>query len=120
MGMGRPPRIDIPGLVYHVFNRGVKLLPIFHDEDDRFEFIDWLQETRRRYAIEIEHYALMTNHFHLLLRLHEGSLSRALKFALSRYAREFNQKNRLKGHAFQGRFGSIPVQEDRYYMTVSR
>jgi putative transposase len=118
--MGRPPRIDIPGLVYHVFNRGVKQLPIFHDVEDRLEFIDWFIETRRRYAIEIEQYSLMTNHFHLLLRLHEGSLARAIQYSLSRYAREFNRKNALLGHVFQGRYGSIPVQEDRYYTTVSR
>src|SRR5216683_2274804 len=104
--MGRPPRIDISGLVYHIFNRGVKKLPIFYDDEDRFEFIDWLQETRKRYAIEIEQYSLMTNHFHLLMRLHEGSLSRALKYALSRYAQGFNKKNEHTGHAFQGRFGS--------------
>ncbi len=116
----RPPRIDIPGLVYHVFNRGVKKLPIFHDDEDRVEFIDWWRETKRRYAIEIEQYSLMTNHFHFLLRLHEGSISRALKYGLSRYARWFNRKNTLRGHVFQGRFGSIPVQEDRYYTTVSR
>src|SRR5207302_10641540 len=97
-----------------------KKLPIFQDDEDRFEFIGWLQETRKRYAIEIEQYSLMTNHFHLLLRLHEGSLSRAMKFALSRYARGFNLKNSQRGHAFQGRFGSIPVQEDRYYTIVSR
>ncbi len=118
--MGRPPRIDIPGLVYHVFSRGVKQLPIFHDIEDRLEFIDWFLETRRRYSIEIEQYSLMTNHFHLLLRLHEGSLAQAMKYALSRYARGFNRKNELRGHAFQGRYGSIPVQEDRYYTTVSR
>jgi hypothetical protein len=57
--MGRPPRIDIPGLVYHVFNRGVKQLPIFLDTEDRLEFIDWLIETRRRYAIDIEQYSLI-------------------------------------------------------------
>lgn len=118
--MSRPPRIDIPGLAYHVFNRGAKQLPIFHEDEDRLEFIDWLVETRRRYAIEIEQYSLMTNHFHMLLRLHEGSMSRALKFFASRYAKWFNRKNNLSGHLFQGRFGSIPVQEDRYYTTVCR
>jgi REP element-mobilizing transposase RayT len=118
--MGRPPRIDIPGLVYHVFNRGVKKLPIFHDDEDRLEFMDCLSELHKRYAMEIEQYSLMTNHFHFLLRLQEGSLSRAMKFLLSRYAYWFNRKNNHKGHAFQGRFGSIPVQEDRYYTTVSR
>jgi putative transposase len=118
--MPRSPRIDIPGLVYHVTNRGIRRLPLFHDDQDRFEFLDWMQEARRRYAIEVEQYSLMTNHFHLLLRLHEGSLARAMKYSMSRYARFFNRKNGHTGHLFQDRYHSLPVQEDRYYTAVSR
>ncbi len=118
--MPRAPRIDIPELVYHVTNRGVKRLPLFHDDEDRLEFLDWMQETRRRYAIEIEQFSLMTNHYHLLIRLLDGSLSLAMKYFMSRYARWFNKKNGHTGHLFQDRFHSLPVQEDAYYTTVCR
>jgi len=118
--MPRPPRIDYPGLVYHVFNRGAKQLPIFHDEEDRLVFLGWMDEMKRRSAIEIEHYSLMTNHYHLLLRLHDGSLSKAFQHTMGCYARWFNWKYRLSGHLFQGRFRSIPVEVDRYYLTVVR
>ena len=37
--MPQAPRINIPGLVYHVINRGVKQLAIFHDDEDRLEFM---------------------------------------------------------------------------------
>lgn len=117
--MPRAPRIDVPGQIYHVINRGVKQLAIFHDDEDRLEFIDWLKETRRRYPLEIHRYSLMTNHYHLLVRPFE-SLSRTMQFFSSRFAAWFNRKYRHSGHLFQGRFHSILVDKDSYYTTVCR
>src|SRR5438132_10720895 len=109
--MPRAPRIDVPGVVYHVINRGVKQLPLFHQDEDLHEFLDWLIETRRRYSVEIHHYSLMTNHYHLLLRPLESSLSRLMQYFSSRFAAWFNRKYSHSGHLFQGRFHSIPVEE---------
>ncbi len=61
----------------------------------------------------------MTNHYHLLIRPLE-SLSRMMQFFSSRFAAWFNKKYRHSGHLFQGRFHSIPVEQDSYYTTVSR
>jgi putative transposase len=116
--MPHPPRINVPGLVYHVTNRGVKQLAIFHDTEDRLEFLDWLKETRQKYPLDIHHYSLMTNHYHLLIRPLE-SLSRMMQFFSSRFASWLNKKHRHSGHLFQSRFHSIPVNEDSYYTTVS-
>jgi putative transposase len=117
--MPRSPRINVPGMVYHVINRGVKQLAIFHDDEDRLEFLDWLKEMRHKYPVEIHQYSLMTNHYHLLMRPLE-SLSRMMQFFSSRFAAWFNKKYRHSGHLFQGRFHSIPVEQDSYYTTVSR
>src|SRR6185295_8298274 len=116
----RPLRIDIPGLTYHVINRGVKRQSFFQDDEDRFEFLDWLKETRRHYDFQIQQYSLMTNHFHLLLRLGEASLSRLMQYFGSRLAKSFNRKYREAGHFFESRFHSIPVETDTYYKVVSR
>src|SRR5689334_23119514 len=110
--MPRRPRIDVPEMVYHVFNRGVKKLPIFYDDEDRFEFIDWLKVTRGRYPLDIEQYSLMTNHYHLLMRPLEGSLSKMMQYFASGFATWFNRKYKHSGHLFQGRFQSLPVEED--------
>lgn len=118
--MPRGLRINEPDLVYHVLNRGVKQLPIFHDDEDRSEFLDWLRDTKRKYPVEVHQFALMTNHYHFLLRPLEACLSSLMQCFTSRFAVWFNRKYRHSGHAFEGRFHSIPVQEDRYYTTVSR
>ena len=118
--MPRAPRINIPNLIYHVVNRGVQQGPLFHDDADRLEFIDWLRETRRRYPIDVHQYSLMTNHYHLLLQPLETTLSTTMQFFASRFAFFFNKKYRHTGHLFQGRFHSLPVQVDSYYTTVCR
>ena len=118
--MPRPLRIDIPGSVYHVINRGVKKQAFFHDDEDRWEFLDWLKQTRRHYDFQVQQYGLMTNHFHLLLRLGEASLSRLMQYFGSRLAKSFNRKYSQGGHFFESRFHSIPVETDTYYKVVSR
>lgn len=80
--MPRAPRIDIPGLVYHVTNRGVRRLPLFHDDQDRIQFMRFLSLTLQEFPLRLHAYCLMTNHYHLLLRTLEGSLA---SNALSQY-----------------------------------
>jgi len=43
-GMARKLRIQYPGAVYHVMNRGDRRESIFHDDDDRQRFIETLGE----------------------------------------------------------------------------
>jgi REP element-mobilizing transposase RayT len=120
MDVPRAPRIAIPNLIYHVVNRGIQKGPLFHDDADRHEFIDWLQETRRHHPFDIHHYSLMTNHYHLLIQPLEASLSKIMQYFASRFAFFFNKKYRHTGHLFQARFHSLPVQVDRYYKVVCR
>ena len=118
--MPRAPRIDIPGLIYHVTARGVKKLPIFHDDEDRQRFLRLLSQTRLEFPFRLHAYCLMTNHYHLLLQTLENSLSKTMQYFKTLFAHSFNRKYGQVGHVFQGRFHSIPVQEDAYFTTVAR
>jgi putative transposase len=117
--MARPPRIDLPGLVSHVTNRGVKKLALFHDREDRQRFLQLLLLLQTQYPFILQGYSLMTNHFHLLIKTIDASLSRLMQIFSSRYAFWFNRKYGQVGHAFQSRFHSIPVQTDAYLAEVS-
>jgi len=108
--MPRAPRIDIPDLTYHIINRGVKQLPLFQDDEDRLEFMDWLKETRRRYALDIHQYSLMTNHYHLLLKTFETSLSKAMQFFASRFAFWFNKNIEIPATCFRAAFTVLSSQ----------
>jgi putative transposase len=116
----RAPRIDIPGLVYHVISRGVKRLPIFQGDHDRQAFLRLLSQTRHEFPFRLHAYCLMTNHYHLLLQTLEHSLSKTMQYFKTIYAKRFNREIGHVGHVFQGRFHSIPVQEDAYFITVAR
>jgi putative transposase len=117
--MPRPPRIDVHGLTYHLTNRGVQKLPVFHDDEDRQRFLRLLLIARAHFPFVIQDYSLMTNHFHLLIKTLETSLSEIMQYFTSRYAFWFNRKYGHVGHAFQSRFHSIPVQTDAYLAEVS-
>lgn len=118
--MPRPPRIDVPGLIYHITNRGVKRLPVFHDDNDRQEFLRLLALTRETFPFRLHAYCLMTNHYHLLLQTLEHSLSKTMHYFKKAFAVLFNRKYGHVGHVFQARFHSIPVEEDAYFTTVAR
>jgi len=45
--MARKLRIEYPGAIYHVMNRGDRQEPIFEDDADRERFLETLAEDRR-------------------------------------------------------------------------
>src|ERR1700730_10475081 len=110
--MPRAPRIDIPGTVYHITSRGVKQLPIFHAEEDRQQFLRYLKLTQQEFPFRLHAYCLMTNHYHLLLQTLEQSLSKTMQVFKTFFAKWHNRQYGHIGHVFQGRFHSIPVEED--------
>jgi putative transposase len=117
--MPRLPRIDVPGLTYHITNRGVKKLPIFLDDDDRQSFVRLILLAKELFPFSVQAFSLMTNHFHLLIKTAEASISQIMQYVTGRYAQQFNRRHHQVGHAFQSRFHSIPVQTDAYLLTAS-
>lgn len=61
----------------------------------------------------------MGNHYHLLLRTHQGNLSKAMQWLGTSYTRRFNIRHKQSGHLFQGRFKSILVEDDFYFINLS-
>jgi REP element-mobilizing transposase RayT len=59
-------------------------------------------------------WALIPNHFHLLLRTGKVPISTVMRRLLTGYAVSFNRRHRRYGHLFQNRFKSILCQEDLY------
>ena len=88
--MARKPRVHFPGALYHVISRGNQRQDIFLDDRDRAAYLSYLSECKVRYSIQLYAYALMKNHFHLLLEVDEIPLSRFMQSLLFGYARLFN------------------------------
>jgi REP element-mobilizing transposase RayT len=102
--MVRPLRIIEDGGIYHITARGVERRPIFRDEADRCRFLELLGRLEERYGLSVGGYALMGNHYHLVVRLKGEALSRAVQWLQVSYSSAFNRRHRRSGHLFQGRF----------------
>jgi REP element-mobilizing transposase RayT len=74
--MPRPLRPIDDGLVYHVINRGNNHQDVFRKEEDFQAFLRALLALKARKPFELYGYCLMRNHFHLLLRPIESTISR--------------------------------------------
>ncbi len=117
--MTRIARIVLPGVPHHVTQRGNRGERIFFGDDDYALYRDWLAESRRRFDVEVWAYCQMPNHAHLILTPSDASgLGLALSRAHRLYAGFVNARARQTGHLFQGRFGSIPMDEDHLIAAV--
>jgi REP element-mobilizing transposase RayT len=116
--MARPLRMDFPDSFYHVLSRGNERRDIYRTKRDYEQFLDLLERMVERFGIEVHAYALLPNHYHLLLRTREGNLSRAVQWLGVSYSIWFNLKHQRVGHLFQGRFKSFIVENERYFSSL--
>ncbi len=118
--MARKLRIEYPGAVYHVMNRGDRREAIFRDVSDRELFLATLAEACAKADWEVHAYCLMSNHFHLVMRTPQGNLVAGMKWLLGTYTARFNRRHKLVGHLFSGRYKALIVDASRpgYLRTV--
>ena len=118
--MTRPLRIEYPGAIYHIFSRGNERKDIFRLESDYELFLEILDDTSQRYNFLIHAYCLMPNHFHMLIETPDANLCDAMKRLLGLYTVRFNRRHKRVGHLFQGRYKSLLVDKDNYFLQLSR
>lgn len=110
--MARIARIVIPGSPHHVTQRGNRRDPVFFEEGDYKHYIALLSEAAQKAGTEVWAYCLMPNHVHLILvPSHEDGLRATLGDAHRRYTRYINARHEWTGHLWQGRFGSVAMDD---------
>jgi len=118
--MPRKSRIDAPGALHHIIARGIDRKAIFRDDRDRGDFLERLGTNLEESRTPCYAWALLPNHFHLLLRTGAIPVSTVMRRVLTGYAVGYNRRHRRHGHLFQNRFKSILCQEDRYLLELVR
>ena len=118
--MPRQARLDIPGLLQHVIVRGIERTDIFLDDDDRGRFVERLNNLLVDTGTDCFAWALIPNHFHLLLRCNHIDLSLFMRRLLTGYAITFNRRHARSGHLFQNRYKSIVCEEEPYLLELIR
>src|SRR6266581_2803079 len=105
----RKLRIEYPGAMYHVMNRGDRREDIFQDGEDRKRFLSALGEACKKTEWEVHSYCLMRNHFHLVVETPQPNLVLGMKWLLGTYTKRFNIRHKLCGHLFAGRYKALMV-----------
>ncbi|MFL6436918.1 MAG: transposase [Terriglobales bacterium] len=105
--MPRRERCVLPGVPYHVTQRGVDRQATFSLDEDRHTYLRLLQENLSEADVRVRAWCLMSNHVHLvLLPGREDSLSLLLRRVHGRYAQYYNTRWGRIGHLWQSRFFS--------------
>ena len=83
--MPRRKRIYIPGLPYHIVQRGNNREVCFVSSDDYQFYLELWKECAKRYGVAVHAYCLMTNHVHFLVTqtIRSGLSAQTIRSGLS-------------------------------------
>lgn len=118
--MPRQARIDASGALHHIIGRGIERREIFCDDEDRDDFLQRLEGITSQSKTRCYAWALLPNHFHLLLKTGNVPIATVMRRLLSGYASRFNRRHLRSGHLFQNRYKSILCQETVYLKELAR
>ncbi len=118
--MPRIARVTVPSVPHHITQRGNRRQKTFFSNKDYATYIDLMAEWCNRCGVEIWAYCLMPNHVHLIaVPDNEDSLAKAIGEVHRRYTRHINFRKGWRGHLWQRRFASYPMDEV-YLMIAAR
>ena len=121
--MGRAPRADVAGGIYHALNRGNARHDIFFKPQDFEAFERIVAEALSKFSVNLIAYQWMTNHWHMLLSPEtDGGMGAFIRWITLTHTQRYHAHHRTTGygHVYQGRFRSFPVQDDDHFHTVCR
>jgi REP element-mobilizing transposase RayT len=109
--MPRPLRIEYPGAIYHVMNRGDRREAIYRDEKERATFLRTLGEACGKTGWQVHAWCLIGNHFHLVLETPQANLVAGMRWLLGTFTVRFNRRHGPSGHLFGGRYKAQHIDE---------
>jgi putative transposase len=118
--MARLARVVAPGIPHHITQRGNRRQLTFFQESDYQLYLDLALECCQKHDVQIWAYCLMPNHVHLVaVPDKEESLCLTIGEIHQRYTKAINFRMGWRGHLWQGRFHSSPMDES-YLLATAR
>ena len=109
--MARRLRIEYPGAMHHVINRGNYRRDLFEGVGAAEAFLVTLFEAAEKFGWRVHAYVLMRNHFHLAIETPEPILGEGMHGLQSSMATRFNRLRSESGHLFQGRYQALLIED---------
>jgi putative transposase len=119
--MPRPPRIYIPDVSLHVFQRGINHAAIVGHEGDNERLLELIIRAMDRRGVGLHAYALMSTHYHMIVTPPaEGVLAQAMQEIGLRYTRFFNRKYGRIGTMWNERYSAVLLDNESYWYNCFR
>ncbi len=121
--MPRHKRVTPAGCFEHVLNRGNERATIFHKPADYEAFLSIVADGLQREPVEIIAFALMRNHFHLvLLPGTDEAIPAYMGWTMSVHVRRYrgHYTSRGLGHVYQARYKNFLIEDALHLLTVIR
>lgn len=119
--MPRRARLAVPGIAWHIIQRGNNRSACFFAEQDYQRYLSILRDQAEQCGCAIHAYVLMNNHVHLLLTpAEEDSAAQLMKQLGQRYVQYVNRCYRRTGTLWEGRFRSCLTQNEDYVLACYR
>jgi putative transposase len=121
--MSRIRRVDVGGMVYHVWNRANFRSRLFRSPIEYQAFLGIVKESLNFVPLRILAYCLMPNHWHLVLYPRaDGDLAKFMQRVTMTHTQRYHAKGQTVGygHLYQGRYKSLPVEMGGHFMTLVR
>ena len=109
--MARKLRLEFPGAIYHVINRGNYRADLFQTAKTKAAFEACLFEACAKSGWVLHAFVIMRNHYHLAVETPQGNLVAGMQWLQATFANRFNKLRGERGHLFQGRYKALLVEE---------
>ena len=114
--MPNAKRIVIPHLSHHIFHRSNLRQKVFFLDSDRRLYLEFLAEHARHHGVAVDAYCLMHNHVHIIATPHDiNGLHHTFERVEGDYARAIHIRLHRRGHLWQRRFRSSPMDESHFW-----
>ncbi|MDD4171951.1 MAG: transposase [Syntrophomonas sp.] len=118
--MGRKPRIEFKGAIYHVIKRGNNRDYIFQKREDKESLLRYIAYTKEDGGFNLWGYVIMDNHYHLIIQTKDKPLNKIMQTINNRFSKDYNKRHNRSDHVFGGRYKGILVLDDKYLFALLR
>src|SRR5438034_4443718 len=101
--MARAPRAFVAG-IYHLGSHGSDERRLFLNDEERSLFLEGLARILARFELSLVSYTLLGNDYHLLVRIPDARVSKAMQQLHTWYSRLHNKRNGRSAHLFRAHF----------------